>query len=131
VAVESKNPGDLLEYAIANPYVEAQNIKPYQHQYDGITITLIVDEEKTGRLSLTHRQITEKPDLEQVLSWLNLPNCHFSRREKSKGFVIYRYRFDLPQTNATKPERKAPSNNDEQPLWKKLEEDQCHIATES
>lgn len=126
----------LLDFAIAHPYDGTQDIEPYQYQEGQVTITLFVTDKKEGRLSLTAQNLQDASHFDRILTLLALPNCQFVEKIERKGYLVHRYRFDLPEESEEKVEETAvirPSppfkmKRQRQVAWQEIDDDRCHIC---
>ncbi|MCB0032624.1 MAG: hypothetical protein KDE51_01280 [Anaerolineales bacterium] len=128
--MDDSTPAELLAYALAHPSNEIQNIKPYQQKHGNFIITLYVDLSRRGHLSLTLHDAIEGAEFDDVLAWLNLPNCQFIEKETRGKYIIRRFKFDVPLTaeDTSAVEKLSKAISKQRPLWKDLEAHRCHIC---
>jgi hypothetical protein len=127
---------EMLTYALQHIYDRSQEVKSYQHTENGVTMTLYVDIARVGHLSFAAKFPLVHEKYDQLISNLNLPDCHYQTTETIKNFEVLRYRFAItpPTTvaNLSKPVPSIVPLSTYQPqkklYWTELKDDQCHIC---
>ena len=127
---------EMLTYALQHIYDGSQEVKSYQHTENGVTMTLYVDIARVGHLSFAAKFSLAQEKYDQLISNLNLRDCHFQTTETIKGFEVLRYCFAITQpttvANLSKPVPSIVPLSTYQPqkklYWTELKDDQCHIC---
>ncbi|MCB8975830.1 MAG: hypothetical protein H6657_00180 [Ardenticatenaceae bacterium] len=125
----------LLDFALAHPYDGSQEIESYRYREGQVIITLFINHEKEGCLSLTIQSNQAASQFDRILTLLALPNCRFVEKIERNGYFVNRYQFDLPSETEEKIEEKViqPSSSfsvkrRRPAAWQEIDDNRCHIC---